>query len=360
VTDEIFDQLWGRRVANHRLASGILPPCAASAEMLLMFGGTFDGYLVRSLPEMGDWVAQLLRDHARGRLPALGLTMARAALFGFTRWHHHTTWDGSLPGDWRRCMQQLVEQVRTHVLAREAGRDSAPDPVARVEDSVMDAYERFLEEYARWGGYRFHGWTDFPDTRNYQGPVIWSEADCAMRFALELEREFPRSVHLEFAIGKATRLDYEPDVEKRQRIDIVVSDLATFVEDESSQQRFQTHQHSAFVETKWLVKGWRGQRFERDAVKRAASVAGDITRLARSLQLGRCLVAAMLVIDDEEFYSQSAPAADEENARVWRLIASPQALQDRGLTHIDFTADQTVARRPASPSDGSAKEAADE
>jgi len=224
----------------------------------------------------------------------------------------------------------------------------------------MDAYERFLEEYARWGGYRFHGWTDFPDTRNYQGPVIWSEADCALRFALELERAFPRSVHMEFAIGKATRLDYQPDGEKRQRVDVVVSDLSAFLEDEHSQERFQTHQHAAFIETKWLVKGWRGQRFERDAVKRAASVAADIRRLARNLELGRCLVAAVLVVDDEEYYSTTEPGGNENNARVWRLIASPRTLEERGLIHNNLGTDGTAASRPTDPSGGSIRSVADE
>ncbi|MEJ7786901.1 MAG: hypothetical protein WKF96_19040 [Solirubrobacteraceae bacterium] len=84
----------------------------------------------------------------------------------------------------------------------------------------MDAYERVLEEYGRWGGHRVHGWTDFPDVRNFQGPMIWSEADCAFRLALEPEREFPRAVHTEFAIGKATRLG--ASLEKGQRVDLVV------------------------------------------------------------------------------------------------------------------------------------------
>lgn len=330
--------LWGRRIASHRLTSGILPPPEADETALLRFAGTFDGYVVRPL-DLPDLVERVLASNERGELVELSLTMSRAVLFGFSRWHHMTDHSLGLPSTWTRCMRALVERIREHVTSREAGRRPEPNSLAAIEDGVMDAYERLLEVYAQWGGYRFHGWTDFPDTRNYQGPVVWSEADAALRFALELEREFPRSVHMEFAIGKATRSDYEPDVEKRQRVDLVVSDLSAFIEDETSQERFQTTRHGAFIETKWLVKGWRGYRFERDATKRATSVYEDIAKLGRHVTLGRCQVAAVLVFDDEDYFFAEGAAASpvtEPVPGVWMLVVGPSTLEARGLLHRDW------------------------
>lgn len=327
------ERLWGRRIPNHRLTTGTLPPPEASDDLLLRFGATFDGYAVRPV-DLADWVPRVLERHERGEPMELSLTMTRAALFAFTRWHHMTTWSGELMGTWARCMRDLVERVRLLVSERDAGRRLPRGSLMAVEDGLMDAFERLLERYAQWGGYRFHGWTDFPDTANFQGPVVWSEADAAFRFALELEREFPRSVHMEFAIGKATRADYEPDVERRQRVDLAVSDLSGFKEDATSQVRFLTMQHDAFIETKWLVKGWRGYRFERDATKRVASVYDDIIKLDRHLALGRCQVAAVLVVDDEDYYAQSSsPTEKPTGPGVWRLIAGPRTLEQRGLLH---------------------------
>jgi hypothetical protein len=81
---------------------------------------------------------------------------------------------------------------------------------------------------------------------------------------------------------------------------------------------------------KWLLKGWRGERFERDARRRVESVAIDVAKLAPHLRLGRCAVAAMFVVDDESYFEG---AADLERwpAGVWRLVLSPTELDRRGL-----------------------------
>jgi hypothetical protein len=202
--------------------------------------------------------------------------------------------------------------------------------VWQIQDKVMNAFERFLLGYADWGGHRFYGWTDYSDPRNYQGPVIWSERDCGLRFSLELEREWPQCTHMEMPIGKATRVDYDPTVERRQRVDVAVSDLASFVEDESSQERYRTHRHEAFFEIKWLLKGWRGRTFEMDARKRVASIPPDTAKLARHMELGRCAVAGMLVVDDEGYFLENG-MVDEWPADVWRLVAGPDALARRSL-----------------------------
>src|SRR5262249_14998621 len=157
-----------------------------------------------------------------------------------------------------------------------------------IRDRLMNAFDRLLVAYASWGGHAFHGWTNYQDEQNFLGPVIWSERDCGLRFALELEREWPGAVHMEFAIGKATRADFDAAVEKAQRVDLAVSDLGSFSEDATSQERFRTLRHEAFIEVKWLLKGWRGQAFEMDARKRVLAVPVDLAKLARHAQLGRC------------------------------------------------------------------------
>lgn len=343
---EVADRFWGRRVPNHRLTSGILPPPDASGEQLLHFSGTFDGYSVRRdlRTYLPDVFFPWFQSHRR--LPELSLTMARALLFGFGRWHHHGGGFGTLENsEWMPCLRALTERIRELVHAREAGLPAELGSRTAIEDGLIDAYERTLDEYSRWGGYRFHGWTNFPDTHNFLGPVVWSENDCVLRFAVELERDFPRAVHTEFAIGKASRLDYDPDVERRQRVDLVVSNLAGFVEDETAQERFQTMTHDAFVEVKWLKKGWRGQRYEQDATTRTASVYEDIAKLRRHLELSRCRVAAVLVFDDEDYFVESLAPEDDQRlgtpatrgpleevpGPVWRLIIGPEALRERGL-----------------------------
>ena len=151
-----------------------------------------------------------------------------------------------------------------------------------------------------------------------------------LRLAFELERQFPRQVHCEFAIGKATRTDYDPKVEARQRVDIVVSDFEAFVEDETAEERYRTKRHELFVEVKWLLKGWWGQQFEMDAHKRVAGVEADLKKLERHLALGRCQVAAMVVFDDEGFFEHHGATIDWP-AGVERLVVSPSELRTRGL-----------------------------
>ncbi len=98
-------------------------------------------------------------------------------------------------------------------------------------------------------------------------------------------------------------------------------------------------QHHAFIETKWLVKGWEGHRFEQDAIRRVASVHDDIAKLRRHLDLGRCQVAAVLVIDDENYFATSTPVDGAEPVEgVWQLLVGPKALEARGLVLSDWSA----------------------
>jgi hypothetical protein len=119
-----------------------------------------------------------------------------------------------------------------------------------VLDRLHAVHRRFLAGYAEWGGYRFHGWTHETDKANYLGPVIWSEADCVLRFALQLEKEFPNQVHCEVKIDTSTRLDFPSDGEKtRQRVDIGVSDLSEFDGGEGAYDVFRSLHYALFAMT---------------------------------------------------------------------------------------------------------------
>jgi hypothetical protein len=207
------------------------------------------------------------------------------------------------------------------------------DPTATasaVRQRLHDAFGRLVAEYQQSGGYRFHGWTTDDEPRNYHGPLFWSEADGVFRLALELEKEFPRQVHCELKVDKNTRLDFPSEGEKRQQVDIGVSDLAGFVADETAYDRFRRHQHLLFVEAKWFPKGYRGFQWEYVARDQVNQVQGDLDKLARHLRLGRCAVAAMLVIDDEDFFAEGADGLSWP-AGVERLICGPAELRRRGL-----------------------------
>ena len=207
-----------------------------------------------------------------------------------------------------------------------------------VGHRLDDAFDRLVDRYARWGGHRFHGWTDYDDPSNYFGGVVWSEADCVLRFCLELEVEFPEQVHCEFSIDKATRHDWEQRLlpvaagkrPGRQAIDIVVSDLGSFRADVAAQDAFRHRRHEAFIDAKWLKKGWREGPWRHEARRRVEEVKLDLAQLAWHLKVGRCLTAAMLVFDDEDFLSEYSPAI-EWPPEVRPLVVGPAILKERGF-----------------------------
>jgi hypothetical protein len=324
------ERQWGRFLPHHELTPKLLPRPQAPWDELVWFAGTYSGYLVcpntRLLEALTDRSLAAFRNDVS--LPD-GMTMLRAALHGEQRRDYWTGWGGGPPRERMELIHAMVERIRA-LVQRGMHRNPDPTTVGGIQDKVMNAYERLLSAYAEWGGHRFHGWTDYPDARNFHGPVIWSERDCGLRLAMELENEWPLGVHMEFAIGKATRDDYVPADERRQRVDVAVSDLSGFHEDETTAARYRTWRHEAFFEVKWLLKGWRGERFERDARRRVTEIAADRSKLARHLELGRCAVAAMFVVDDEGYFEEHADL-DEWPTGVWRLVLSPHELAHRGL-----------------------------
>jgi hypothetical protein len=324
------EERWGRVIPHYALTADLLPPSGSRWDQLGPFALTFDGYIVKAtVPALSAFIDTTRERYlTTGELPE-GLTMLRTALFGEQRRDHFGGGWGGPDESTMQFIHALVERIRVLVLSG-AGMTPSPHTAAGVADKVMNAFDRFLVGYATWGGHRFHGWTDDSDAHNFLGTVIWSEADCALRFAMELDREWPGATHLEFAIGKATRADYDPLVEKPQRVDVAVSDLSSFVEDATSQERYRAHRHEAFFEVKWLLKGWRGHAWERDAAKRVQAIPVDVAKLAHHASLGRCTVAGMLVVDDESYFEEHGHD-DAWPAEVWRLVAGPGALDKRGL-----------------------------
>jgi hypothetical protein len=200
---------------------------------------------------------------------------------------------------------------------------------AAVEMKLEVAFNCFLSVYASYGGHRYYGWNKQTDPRNYRGPTFWTEGDCVHRLALELDREFPNCVHLEVPVAAYTFADFDKNLERRGFIDLVVSDLYEFVEDESSQERFMTHRHELFLEAKYFHHGWSRAWFGTEK-RRVPSVLADAERLSRHLERGRCLVAAVLVVDDDDLFEQTLEELTAPNSwppSVRRLLASPAELK---------------------------------
>jgi hypothetical protein len=201
---------------------------------------------------------------------------------------------------------------------------------AEVSARLDVAFERFLNVYARFGGHRYYGWDDYPDPRNFKGPTFWSENDCTYRLGLELEREFPYCVHYELPVAKWSFADFDKLVDKQQRVDLVVSDLHGFVEDETSQARFQAHPHELFVEVKYLPAGCR-KTYRFDHVSKVPAALADAVRLAQHVERRHCLVGAVLIVDDDGLYEELHEPVSWP-AEVKLLLASPAELARRGIS----------------------------
>ena len=252
--------------------------------------------------------------------------------------------DNELPSP----VRDLIDAAHRFAIAQQASQHAVsaggympksdpPSPGDDVSGGLRSAYLRVLEGYAVWGGFRYYGWTNQKDPRNFYGPMIWSEQDCVLRLAIELEKEFPNSVHTEFKINRAMRADYSPDSDSRQAIDLVVSDLNGLEESTETQAAFRTWQHSLFIEAKWLKSGrWTktGELLKR-ATDPKGGIAKDLRNLSRAVEIGRCKQAAMLVFDDECFLDYHGDLIDWPN-NVEPLIVSPTQLKKHELGGSDL------------------------
>ena len=155
---------WAYVMPHYQLSLDALPGPDLRWNDLILFCGTYDGYGVipnrdacHAYPRHASGVYA-----ATGELPD-GLTMLRTALFGQARGAKF----GDEPQDdpvRMRFLHACVERIRELVLVGAHQQPDASSP-AGVRDKVSNAYERLLRGYARWGGYRYHGWTDFPDVQ---------------------------------------------------------------------------------------------------------------------------------------------------------------------------------------------------
>jgi hypothetical protein len=191
------------------------------------------------------------------------------------------------------------------------------------------AFARLLQVYARYGAHNYDGWDDYADPRNFKGPTFWSEDDCVFRLGLELEHEFPYQVHLELPVARWSFADFDKAADKQERVDLVVSDLHDFVEDETSQQRFMARPHELFIEGKYIPHGC-ARTWKFDHLRKIPSIVADAARLARHVERGHCLIAAVLVVDDENLFEDNLPADAWPDA-VRMLLASPRELERRGI-----------------------------
>ena len=65
---------------------------------------------------------------------------------------------------------------------------------------------------------------------------------------------------------------------------------------------FKEHRHQAFCEVKWCTKGWPAN--SRELRARLVSIPEDVRKLANHVKLGRCVVAALVVSDDEGWFER--------------------------------------------------------
>ena len=166
---------------------------------------------------------------------------------------------------------------------------------AELKRRVQGAYERLLRQYTKTGGWRYYGRPNAQDPRGYQGPMFWAEMDGAFRMAVELEKEFPRQVHLEMALNTSTLHDFDKNLDRKQFVDVVVSDLRGFEPDAETALRFARRRHDVFLEVKHFRKGWWKPNLDR-ALR---SVQTDADRLASHVERGHCTIAGALILDDD-------------------------------------------------------------
>lgn len=198
--------------------------------------------------------------------------------------------------------------------------------MAHVDPEILrtrldEAWADFLAEHQDFGGHRYHGWDHADDPENYYGPRFWSEADCAFRLGRHLETQFPGQVHFEMPVASWTFADYDKAKDKRERVDLVVSDLAAFEESGTSQERFRNQLHSIFIEAKFFPSGC-SKTWRYDHVRKVDSVVADAGRLQRHLDRGHCIVAAIFVVDDDRLFTEES-ASKPWPADVLKLIAAP-------------------------------------
>jgi hypothetical protein len=208
--------------------------------------------------------------------------------------------------------------------------NAQPHTTESVVAALDRAFGRFLLLYAKFGQHRFHGAADYRDPRTYTGPMLWTEDDCVFRLALELEKEYPGWVHMGWQFSKYCIYPWEPARgDKKSEIDLVVSDLTGFEPDDRSHHRFGERQHELFLEAKHLSKGHFGVDVNR---KIKEDIPTNLAAQVVRLKTRRCLVAAMLVVDEEDHVSRAIEQGKlSPPPEIRFLLASPSELGRHGI-----------------------------
>jgi hypothetical protein len=214
-----------------------------------------------------------------------------------------------------------------------------------LRKKLKSAYHGLRDEYRRTGGWRYYGRPNATDPQSYLGPTFWSETDVTFRMALELETEFSRQVHMEMALNTSTLHDFDPKLDAKQYIDIVVSDFSSFRPDAESNARFARHVHEAFVEVKHFRKGW----WPMDRKRAFDSVKRDIERLAAHVERGHCRVAGMLVFDDEDYFTGQLAEIDWPRTVERYLLNTRVARQGGSVSQESPRQDDAPMMRAVSP-----------
>jgi hypothetical protein len=213
--------------------------------------------------------------------------------------------------------------------------------LAALDAGLTKAFQFFLADYAEMGGHRFHGFAAYGDPRNYQGPHIWSEGDCQFRLAVALEKQFPGMVHLEVPLAKYTVQDYDPAVDRRQFVDIVVSDLSEF---DFERDVFAARSHDLFVEVKYVGHSTAREWSFDSRRKIQLGVRSDLERLRRQVEIGRCRRAALLLVDDDSHLDGVLhPKGPAGKGLPWSPLVRPLLASPTQLARFRAAAELEVA-----------------
>lgn len=222
--------------------------------------------------------------------------------------------------------------------------------IEALAQGLQRSFGRLVEVYRESGGYLFHGYGGQHDPDNYKGPTFWSEGDAQLRLALALEDEFPGRVHIEVPVCSFMFANFNSKGERRQFIDVVVSDLSDFDPDDPT-QIFAEREHDVFIEIKFT--GVSSPPFQKQSIDTIfEAFPKDLRRLEWNLALNRCRVAAALLVDDRGLLD------DVERRVAWSTRVMPLLLSPPQLERVDVAKQLCVKLPAACPGCGSPRVAA--
>jgi len=141
------------------------------------------------------------------------------------------------------------------------------------------------------------------------GPHFWSEQDIKFHLSRFLNKEFGDFwVHNELSVSSHTFKNFDSETEKRERIDIVVSDPDSY-------QLNWREKHNIFIEVKWISKG----KIFDDYAKLKKGSQEDCEKLQNQYFKERCREAVVCIIDD----APSETNITQQLCKEWEEIYKP-------------------------------------